>query len=105
LEFTFATKDIRDICERKEVAQKELGQDVALVLCHRLADLGAASNLADFPVEKNQISSEEYKINLTQGFILRFCINQNDKAYKSESSIDDKKVYRISIMYIGEDND
>ena len=43
LEFTFATKDIRDICERKEVAQKELGQDVALVLCHRLADLGAVN--------------------------------------------------------------
>ena len=43
LEFTFVTKEIRDICERKEVAQKELGQVVALVLCHRLADLGAVN--------------------------------------------------------------
>ena len=105
MELTFATKEIRDICEKKEVAEKEFGEDVALDLRTRIADIRASENLADFPFKnlmlQDKNSKECYIINLKDDHLLKFCVNQADKSYQNGDEIIQEKVYRILIMLIG----
>jgi hypothetical protein len=66
LELTFQTAELRDICEKRTVAAKELGYAAARELAERLADIEALDTVSDLslllgdaicdrsPTEKNR---------------------------------------------------
>lgn len=55
LEIAFASVQIRSLCERRRLAERRLGQEVARKLRARVADLKAATNLADLVVGMEQM--------------------------------------------------
>lgn len=48
LDFSFATEGLREVCEAREAAVTALGEEDALELARRLADVDASSNAAEF---------------------------------------------------------
>jgi hypothetical protein len=48
LELSFSTADIRDICEKRNVAKDQLGDDAAIELAQILADVEAFEKFAEF---------------------------------------------------------
>jgi hypothetical protein len=48
LEFSFASEMLREVCEVREAAVAALGQEDAIELARRLADLDASSNAAEY---------------------------------------------------------
>lgn len=57
LELSSSTAEIRDICEKRDVARAKLGDDAALELSRILADIEAFDTFADFYATfGNQIS-------------------------------------------------
>ena len=44
LELAFESKELRDVCENEAEAKRQLGDSVAEMLKHRLADLNAATS-------------------------------------------------------------
>ena len=48
LEFSFASETLREVCEVREAAVAALGQEDAIELARRLADLDASSNAAEY---------------------------------------------------------
>jgi hypothetical protein len=47
LELTFLTAELRDVCEKREVAMARIGYAAARELAERLADIQAVDNVAE----------------------------------------------------------
>jgi hypothetical protein len=75
MHFSFATRSLRNLCERQSAAECALGVSIAAALRHRLADLESADSLADLVafglVELELTSMPEFEIPIGEGWRLK----------------------------------
>jgi hypothetical protein len=105
LEFTFATIELRGVCESRRKAIVALGAEVAHDLAERLADLSALGTVAEFfdlfPEGFEKRSATECALKLKEEREILFCAG-HVKVPKIESGETDwAKVTRIKIIRVG----
>jgi hypothetical protein len=109
LELSFSTLELRDICERREVAVATLGIPAALELEQRLADIEACNTVADlmslFPDDIIDRSPDERSFLLTTGHAVVFRSGHVKTPTTSAGATDWERVTRIRIiaLEIGDD--
>lgn len=102
LEVAFATKALRDLCEREAKASKALGALAAHRLKQRLADFFAAETVAELPrVSIPQGGRLEIEVELADNVVLVFRPNHNDTPATRDGGVDWRRVTRIQIVRIG----
>lgn len=102
MEVAFTTKSLRQLCESEAKAKKELGEDIAEKLKHRLADLRAAIYVNDLIVGKPREIDQQFAVDLGDDFSIIFCANHNANPLLKGGKIDWSKVTRIKIFKIGD---
>jgi hypothetical protein len=104
LEISFENKEIRAFCEYDEETKAHFGNEVALYLRIRLADLRAASNIFDVllgnPERLDHGKSFDYKVDLCDGYQLIFTANHITKPLLTNGDLDWSQVRRIKILKI-----
>ncbi|MBK7538330.1 MAG: killer suppression protein HigA [Myxococcales bacterium] len=104
MEFAYAKKGLRDLCEIRATAEKQLGTQTAAGLRRRLADLDAATTIYDLiaePVVETAVD-EERAVRIGDGRRLVFRSNHN-KAPVTAGKIDWTQVTRIQFLRIESD--
>lgn len=109
MEFAFETRGLRDICEKQTVAKDKLGIELAEALKHRLADLRAATTIADVLVGNcrhiSGMPDEYLVIDLVHGQRLVIAANHPNKQRDEAGNVDWTKVNRIKFLRIESDNE
>ena len=102
MELAFHTKSIRSICESEEQAKLELGDSVAEVLKHRLADMRAARTPKDLVAGRPRIGADgkHMVIDLRGGHVIVFKANHPNNPNNDADGLDWARVSRIKIMRI-----
>lgn len=104
LELAFHTRDIRTTCESARRAKRVLGEDAALALRNRLADMRAARNttelLAGMPTA---VAPDRMRLKLSGEKVLEFVSNHRKTPLHSDN-IDWAEVTRIRIVFVGAAN-
>ncbi len=100
LVLSFDSREIRDVCEQRDVAIDQLGEGDAKILFQRLADLDAALNMGDILVGLESQPADSYtkEIFMTVGErkLLVLTVNHHNVA----TPIDWETVSRIKILRI-----
>jgi len=102
LELAFESKELRDICENDAEAKHRLGDSVAEMLRHRLADLDAAISPKDLLVGQPRLGTdaETMVIDLCEGHRLVFTANHPNNPTTPNGELDWNRVRRIRILGI-----
>ncbi|MCW5658876.1 MAG: hypothetical protein KIT60_14330 [Burkholderiaceae bacterium] len=107
VELAFATEQLRKVCESPASARRSLGQHLANALIRRLADIRAASSVAELAnlgfLTLPIAWSDELKIVLTPGQALVALANQRDSPV-SKGYVDWSRVYRLKLLRIERTN-
>lgn len=105
----FKDKKIREICEKKAVAEKKLGADCARKLRVRLDDLDAAIRVTDLtagrPHPLKGDRAGQFAVDLAGGRRLVFAPDHDPCPRHHDGSIDWSAVTIICIEYIGDYHD
>ena len=108
LELAFETKPLRTICETEAQAKLELGNAVAEVLKHRLADLRAATAVSDLVAGKPRIldgsAGQLMVVDLYEGSRLVFKSNHIRRSSAGGGEVNWSRVTRIKILRIDRDH-
>lgn len=108
MELAFDTKVLRQICESKIKAKKEMGEDTADKLIHRLADLRAATCVHDLilgnPRSLNHSIKHQYVVDICDDISIFFCANHIKNPLLRNGDMNWSKVKRIKIIRIGDNN-
>lgn len=106
MEFAFASKDLREICEDDSMARKEFGDEVSRILVNRLADLRAASSITGLPAGYPcTVQGEEAVFELCQGYQLVITANHPDNPVTDSGDVDWSRVHRIKVIKIADIHD
>jgi proteic killer suppression protein len=109
LELHFKNKKIRELCEKRSVAEKKLGADCARKLRTRLDDLNAATSVTDLvagnPHPLKGDRHGQFAVELTGGWRLVFVPRNDPCPFKVDGSIDWSQVTIICIEFIGDYHD
>ena len=109
LDLAFDKKSLRQLCERKSKAERDLPAGVARQLWARLADLHAASCVTDLvagrPRPLNGDNGRQMAVQLGQRRRLVFCANHNLVPATKLGGVDWSKVSRVKILRIEEDHE
>ncbi len=109
MELAFTTKQLRQLCESSAKAKKELGDEMAEKLKHRISDLRAAVCTNDLlvgdPRELNYSGEKAFTIDLGDDLSIFFCANHNKNPTFENGKIDWDNVSRIRILNIGSHHD
>lgn len=98
LELAFDTKELRDLCERAELAEQQYGDEVAKTLQARLSDLWAADSATEIPAgNPTEISNDRMSIELGSNYRLILCANHPKKKGSLEKT-DWSKVTRVKLL-------
>lgn len=102
LELAFESKELRDMCESEAEAKRKLGETVAAMLRHRLADLDAATSPRDLLAGRPRSSQDgqTMMIDLCEGHRIVFAANHLHNPTTSGGDLDWAKVRRIRILRI-----
>lgn len=100
MELAFATKPLREICEKEDKAKQKLGTKVATVLKHRLADLRAAASVEDLLVGTLTKQAKICTLKLSSTTEIAFCPNHVTEPLLKSDGVDWAKVTRIKIIGI-----
>ena len=104
MELAFDSKPLRTICESEDDATQELGHAVSEILKHRLADLRAATSIADLLVGRPRVlqrAVHQYMaVDLGDDLRLVFCANHPNNPVAKSGQVDWLKVSRIKILRI-----
>jgi hypothetical protein len=102
LDFSFASKALRRICEESAWAQKQLGDVVASSLQRRLADLEACENLSEPPpwVSIEFGESGDAAIEFHPGYWLNIVAIRGALPMNGNQKVDWTIVDRIKLMGI-----
>jgi proteic killer suppression protein len=104
LEIAFQTRELRNLCEKERVAQRQLGRAVAEKLKNRLADIIAAEQvdevIAGSPKIKGKLR-DRIEINLGGGIRLVVCSNHHSPAVTKDGRVDWLHVSRLKVVHIG----
>lgn len=106
MQLAFETKQIRTVCEDEVQAKVELGETVAKMLKHRLADLRAATSVKDLVAGKPRLlpkpEANNMAIDLGDEWQLVFMPNHVSNPMTQENNLDWSRVTRIKILRIEE---
>jgi len=104
MQLTFTHKTLRELCEQEAAALNRFGARVAEQLKNRLADLHAASSLADFSAICSQSlldsSDGEKSVELCDGLWLVLTSSQKDAPRDAVGNVDWTRVKRVKILDI-----
>jgi hypothetical protein len=102
LELAFETKELRDICESEAEARRQLGESVAEVLKHRLADLDAATSPKDLVAGRPRLGEDggTMVLELCEGHRLVFTANHPGNPATPTGDVDWARISRIRILRI-----
>lgn len=103
LELAFESKELRDICESKAEARRILGDRVARMLRHRLADLSAATSPKDLVAGAPRLGQQRgtMALDLSEGNVIVFKANHPTNPKTTAGHIDWENVSRVKILRIG----
>ena len=108
MELAFDSKSLRTICESERQAKLKLGDAVAEILKHRLADLRAAASVKDLiagrPRRLYSASLQQMAVDLRDGYRLVFTANHAKNPMTQTGDLDWERVSRIKILRIEGDN-
>lgn len=109
MEIAFESQVLRSTCEHEDEAANELGPEVAEMLKRRLADIRAATSIADLVVGRPRIvvdvSGEQLVVDLTKGYEIAFAPNHPKNPLSEAGGLDWSKVRRLRLLRIGRRND
>ena len=109
MEIRFKDKQLRELCEKKAVAAKKLGDIGARKLQTRLADIGAATRVTDLiagnphPLKGDRLG--QFAMDLAGGWRLVFAPANDPIPRRDDASIDWSAVTIVCIEYIGDYHD
>ena len=105
LELAFESKELRSICEHEATAKDALGGEIAEALRRRLADLRAATSIADLIVGNPhtvETGSIDYLvIDLCSRHQIVLEANHPETPLTDSGQLDWPKVSRIKVTYVG----
>jgi hypothetical protein len=105
LEIAFETRELRSICEHKEVASATLGDEIADDLKRRLADLRAAKSIEDLiagnPIIINNQEGSYLVIHLKGRSQIVLAPNHVNNPPLETGEIDWTSVTRLKVVQIG----
>lgn len=106
MEILFRDKKIRDLCEKRAVAEKKLGANCAQKLRARLSDLEAASSVTDLVVgNPHPLKADrkgQFALNLAGGHRLVFRPAHDPCPRDATGATDWSRVTVICIEFIGD---
>jgi hypothetical protein len=109
LELAFNTKPLRTLCESEFQAKSDLGERVAEILKHRLADLRAATSTKDLiagrPLELDGADRQLMAIDLCDNHRIVFCANHTRNPTNETDDLDWPRISRIKILRIERSHD
>lgn len=109
MQIAFAEKSLRHICESETRAIRELGSEKAKKLMRRLADLRAATTVADLivghPRELDGPCPRLYAIDLCDGATIILSANHNSNPVFESGCFDWSKVSRVKVLRIENSHD
>ena len=109
MKLNFKDKKIRELCEKKSVADKKLGAICARKLRARLDDLDAASKVTGLtagnphPLKADRLG--QFALDLAGGWRLVFAPDHDPLPVRDDQSIDWSQVTIVSIEFIGDYHD
>lgn len=109
MKINFGNKKVRNLCERQDTAEKELGVACARKLRSRLSDLEAASRITDLvagnphPLKGNRTG--QFALDLAGALRLVFKPDHNPCPIRPDGGIDWSQVINVCIEYIGDYHD
>lgn len=109
MKLNFKDKKIRELCEKRAIANKKLGEGCARKLQTRLDDLGAANRVTDLkagnphPLKGDLVG--QFALDLAGGWRLVFAPDNDPIPVKDDQSIDWSHVTIICIEFIGDYHD
>ncbi|MEO8022153.1 killer suppression protein HigA [Polaromonas sp.] len=109
MEIKFKDQQLRELCEKKAVAAKKLGDNCARKLQTRLADIAANSRVTDLvagkphPLKGNRLG--QFSLELAGGWRLVFAPANEPIPRRDDASIDWSAVTIVCIEYIGDYHD
>jgi hypothetical protein len=100
LHLAFESKSLRDLCEKEAEAARVLGEEVATVLKHRLADLCAAATSSDLGTGRPRLEPDgsALLVDLTGGYVLVCKPNHVVRLRESAGAPDWTRVSRVKIV-------
>lgn len=106
MEIAFATKGLRSICESQASAVAEFGADMAARLQPRIADLRAATTVADVRVGRPRelADGKRMAVQVSEGLSIVFAPNHATTP-RTKGNVDWTRVTRICIVQIGAAHD
>jgi hypothetical protein len=108
LEITFQTAELREICEKRDVATLELGYAAARELADRLADIEAVDTVAELSQLLGELICEESLterfVRLESGFRIFFVSAHREPVGSASQSTDWEKTSRVRIIAIEQIN-
>lgn len=103
MELAFETRRLRALCVDHDQAVREFGHDGAIGLQTRLADLRAATYLADLPVGQPEIVVGEpptLRFALTGGMVMLAKVSHATTPMADDASLDTSRVRRVLITEV-----
>lgn len=101
----FASREIRDVCERELEAKSLLGVWLAKKLQRRIADLRAARSPVDILIGSPRVIEEEGEqamlVDYAKGHSLIFAANHLNNPLDNDNRVNWAKVNRIKIVSLG----
>jgi hypothetical protein len=99
LELAFETAKIRKICQNEDLAEKELGREIAASLVNRLADLRASSSVYDLIAgNPRPIGHDRFGVSLGDGYTLLMCANHVPPRVLDSGETNWADTHRIRIL-------
>ncbi len=94
------------MCENEAEAKRQLGDSIAEMLKHRLADLDAATSPSDLVAGRPRLSKDGLRmiVDLCAGSYLSFAANHPKNPTTSNGDLDWGRVNRIIILEIGSEH-
>lgn len=106
LKINFKDKKVRELCEKKAVAQKKLGDTCARKLRTRLDDLDAATSVTDLvagnPHPLIGDRAGQFAVSLAGGWRLVFSPDNDPCPCHQDGSINWSEVTIVCVEYIGD---
>lgn len=101
---SYSSEFIRDVCLRKQVAIEAFGEEVAMDLISRIADMHAADSPLDLivgnPCPLDPPNSHKYSISLVNNHRLLFTSNHTKHRGSDGEEIDWSAVFRVQVIDI-----
>lgn len=108
MELAFNSKSLRTICESERQAKLVLGDKVAEILKHRVADLRAAKSVKDMVAGQRRVldgtQGRYMVVDLCDGRRIVFTANHTKNPITRSGDLDWERVSRIKILRIEGDH-